>query len=879
MRVTTGESSGFDIIDPSQEQRLGAEGDKPSLTSKGRGWIHKAVPLLALLVFCVALYFLHRLLRQHSYHDILNNVRAIPRKQVWAAIGTTVLSYLVLTLYDWIGFEYIGRRLARIQVAFTSFVAYAFGNTIGLANLAAASVRLRLYSSFGLEPVDIVKIVALNSLTFWLGFLAIAGLALATNPLDMPEGYGVTAGTIRWVGITCISLVTGYLVFAGVRRSPLTIRGRTFQVPSLKVSLHQILVASCDWLLAGYTLYLLLPASPHLTYPKFLSVFASAQFIALLAHIPGGVGVLEALVIYFITPDHQANSQVLGALLTYRVIYYLLPFLSAVILLGGYEVAQKRHLVRALSSRALSWTTFLVPNIASLLVFAAGAILLLSGTTPAEHERLNLLTRLLPLPAIELSHFLGSCIGVVLLVLSRALLSRSNAAWLLTMALLGIGAFFSLTKGFDYEEAIVLSIFAAFLYASRDEFHRHAAIFTESFSTSWLIAIGMVVIGATWVGFFAYKHVEFDQDLWWSFSLHGDAPRFLRATVGTFATGIGFGLYRLLAPRPGPRPLPAVSASEIDHIVRDSSESRAHLAELGDKLFFTSEQHDAFLMYGVRGSTWVALGDPIGRPEAYEDLVYDFKEAADQYGSQAVFYQIKPETLPLYIDLGLNFIKLGEEARVNLTHFSLEGGSRKGLRHSYNRFNRETPAEFRVIEPEEIQSLLPQLKTVSDKWLAMKGGKEKGFSLGYYSAGYLARSRTAVLVRQDKVIAFANLWETASKAELSFDLMRFDPECHPGSMEALIINIALWGKQVGYQWLNLGMAPLSGLEPGRMSARWNRAAHLLYEHGQRFYSFEGLRTYKEKFDPQWEPRYLAYPSKLSLPLVLTDITALISKGP
>ena len=127
-------------------------------------------------------------------------------------------------------------------------------------------------------------------------------------------------------------------------------------------------------------------------------------------------------------------------------------------------------------------------------------------------------------------------------------------------------------------------------------------------------------------------------------------------------------------------------------------------------------------------------------------------------------------------------------------------------------------------------------------------------------------------------MAFANIWTTASKEEISIDLMRYRPDAPEGVMDFLFIQLMLWGRQSGYRWFNLGMAPLAGLENRPLAPAWNRLASLLYRHGENFYNFQGLRRYKEKFDPVWSPRYLASPGGLALARIFVDLAALISGG-
>ena len=143
---------------------------------------------------------------------------------------------------------------------------------------------------------------------------------------------------------------------------------------------------------------------------------------------------------------------------------------------------------------------------------------------------------------------------------------------------------------------------------------------------------------------------------------------------------------------------------------------------------------------------------------------------------------------------------------------------------------------------------------------------------------YLSHFPVALVRVGGRVVAFANLWVGAEREELSVDLMRYDAAAPEGVMEYLFIELMLWGRAAGFRRFNLGMAPLSGLENRQLAPLWARAGALLFRHGEHFYNFQGLRAYKEKFDPVWEPRYIASPGGLALPRILTNVAALISGG-
>jgi phosphatidylglycerol lysyltransferase len=298
---------------------------------------------------------------------------------------------------------------------------------------------------------------------------------------------------------------------------------------------------------------------------------------------------------------------------------------------------------------------------------------------------------------------------------------------------------------------------------------------------------------------------------------------------------------------------------------------------LRDKALLFDAERCAFVMYGVQGRTFVALGDPVGPPQQAPALIRSFLERADDFSAVPVFYEVGKDGLHWYADFGLTFMKLGEEARVDLGSFSLEGGHASKLRKALRHLEKEE-ARIRVVPAAEVPGILGELRGVSDDWVADKVGGEKGFSLGFFDPSYIARFPVAVVERHGRVIAFANLWPGPRGIELSVDLMRYRSDAPSGLMDGLFVWLLRWGQEQGYRSFVLGMAPLSGFESSPVAPLWARMGSLLYRHGEKLYNFQGLRAYKEKFDPVWEPRYLVYPGGFSLPRVLADVSALIAGG-
>lgn len=834
--------------------------------------------LISVTLFTVALGVIHHKMKQYHLHDVLDQLHQVPVIALLLASGLMVINYLTLTLYDTMALRYLGRKITYLRTAGASFIGYAFSHNATIFGGSAA--RYRIYSSLGLSAPEVAQLILFCSVTSWLGFITAGGTALSLFPGDAPALLHIPDRILTLLGPALLGISVGYLLFAMFRKQPLRIGQWELTAPAFPLAAGQVVIAALDWALAASVFYMLIPSGAGISFPRFLLIFLSAQFAGVLSTVPAGLGVFDTVVLIqlepFITP-----SAIAGLLLLYRLIYYMLPLIAASLLLTGTEVVERRAAIRQAGKVFGRWSAYLIPYLAAVSCFIAGFVLLISGALPSDHGRLAWLNDFLPLPAVELSHFFGSTTGLLLLILARGLQRRLDAAWHLTVLLLGAGIAFSLLKGLAYEQAVILLIMLAGIWPCRSQFYRKTSLVHERFTAGWM-ALVVAALGCTvWIGFFAYKHVEYRDELWWRFALlHGDAPRFLRATAGAAVLFGVFALYRLLD-----APEPDASVTGDDMVVKEkarrisaaSPSTQAWLSMLGDKKFLFSNSGNSFLMYAVANRSWIALGDPVGPEEEWEELVWRFCELSDEFNAWPVFYQISNRRLDLYIDAGFTFIKLGEAGRVNLAEFSLEGAEGKDLRYVQRRLVKEE-CTFEIVPVDQVEALLPELRRVSDAWRTIKNTREKGFTLGFFSEEYLRNFPVAVIRQNGKLIAFANIWCGGGQEELSVDLMRHLPEAPNGTMDFLFIELMQWGRSQGYRWFDLGMAPLSGLENRALSPLWARTGTFVFKYGEHFYNFKGLRRYKEKFIPQWEPRYLVCKKTRLLPPILADLASLISGG-
>ncbi len=833
-------------------------------------------PLIALALFSAALIVLHRELSTLQYEEIVEALSMIDRWRIGYAAIFTAVSYLLLTCYDLLAVRYIGARLAYWRVGLTSFIGYTLSNNLGFSVFTGGAARFRLYSRWGLSPIQIAQMIAFSGVIFWCGFALLTGILTLALPPPVPARLGVTPGLLRLCGAGLL-LAAGLFIRAwAIKRRIFSVGDFEFPPPAPRLLAAGLSAAAADWCFAALVAYQLLPAS-GMTPLQFVSLFALSQIIGLLSHIPGGLGVFETIIVLWFA-GRAPQSQVFSALIIYRMIYYLIPLCLSMVLFLTYEIYKKRDRLLVVGKEVQEKVSAVTPQAMTALTFLSGTMLLFSSATPAIKERMGWIAEHLPLMSVEASHFFSGIIGVALILCSRGLQRRLDGAWFLTSLLLSAGICLSLIKGWDFEEASILSAILAILCLARPAFYRKAAILGEPLTVRWIASIGLVLATMVWLIFFRYKHVEYRNELWWQFSFESDAPRSLRATVGAFCALMIYGLSRLLAPtRPEPRLPDTAELDRAQKIVACARPTTAALALTGDKPLLFSESGRSFLMFGVEGRSWVAMGDPIGDESEFAELIWRFRELSDEHAGSTVFYQIQTQYLHLYVDLGLDLYKLGEEAIIDLPTFSLEGKAGGNFRHTRNKLKREGTT-FSILEPPEVMDRIAELQRISDSWLTGKNTKEKGFSLGFFDRDYICRNPAAVLQKDGALVAFANIWPGDGAYELSVDLMRFDQAAPAGSMDLLLIELLIWGKGSGYRRFNLGMAPFSGFDSHQLAPLWNRVATSLFKRGERYYNFQGIRKYKEKFNPSWEPKYLAAPGGLQLPRILSNIAALIGGG-
>ncbi|MFZ1469292.1 MAG: bifunctional lysylphosphatidylglycerol flippase/synthetase MprF [Paracoccaceae bacterium] len=838
---------------------------------------HPAVKVgLPLLIAVIAVFVLHKLASHVKWTDVKADLAAAAPVSLLKALGFTALSFAGIALYDALAVRSVAPGKVPFRIAaMAGSAGYAISGLLGVSYLTGTAVRYRVYSTFGLDLTVIAGIITVSWSGFLSGLVLVFGGLLAFHPQGLSAVLPLSPLVETGLGLAMMAALISYLAWLKTGQRALNVGGFTLPLPGARLGAALTAAGLLDLTGAALTLYILMPADAAQNLPYFFTIYFAAVGLGILSHSPGGLGVFEATIIAGL--GTAGRSDVLAALVLYRVMYTIVPFLVATVGMGLIMGMARRDDLT--DGASLVWRTFrpLVPPVAAGIALLAGILLLVSGNLPVDGSRLGLLRDLLPLSFIEASHLAGSIAGLLLIVVARGLYRKLYRAWVVAMGLLIVGLLASMFKGLDWEEALSMLGTLAVLGLFRPAFYRAEITSVFRLNGAWVVSILGLLAAVFWIGLFAHSHVPYRNDLWWDFTWHGDASRFLRTSlaVAVILAGIAFNsLMTGKAQRQHPQPIP----DAVRKLVGESSNAEASIVITGDKAFLLADDESAFIAYADTGRTLIAKGDPVGNPKAGKTLVWRLRERADQEGKRCAFYGVSPAYLPTYLDLGLSILKIGEVARVNLQGFSLAGPAQKDLRQASNRSRRDGCA-FQIIPAADTTMILPELRSISDTWLASKQGEEKGFALGAFDEEYMSNFDIAVL-RSDAgdILAFANLFKGANLHELSLDLMRYRPGGPGFAMDALFAELLLWGAAQGYHWFSLGAAPFSGIENRQLAPIWNRIGGFVYGHGEHFYNFEGLRAFKEKFGPEWSPTYLACPGGLAAPQILYEVNILISGG-
>jgi len=294
--------------------------------------------LIAAAAICLAAVLLYRTLSRYSLNELIAAVTAVPVPRLLGAAGFAAASYLSLTFFDYLALRYVGRPLSYPKAALASFTALSLGHNIGLAALSSGAVRYRFYSRWGLNAGEVAKVIVFCGITVGLGLLTLGGAALLLRPGLAVEITGLTLPVIIALGLGCLAAPTIYLILSLVVRRPLRIRRWPLEIPGFRIAIAQVMVGSVNFAFVAGCLHQTLAAVADVAYLGVASVYVIANATALVSHVPGGLGVIESVVMYLLPQDN-----LIGPLLVFRLVYFLVPLGLGSILFAVTELVLRNR--------------------------------------------------------------------------------------------------------------------------------------------------------------------------------------------------------------------------------------------------------------------------------------------------------------------------------------------------------------------------------------------------------------------------------------------------------------------------------------------------------------------------------------------------------
>jgi phosphatidylglycerol lysyltransferase len=840
--------------------------------------IVKVVKLILPVILLIVIFFEGKKeLKNIDPSTLLVELQSYSLMHIILMVVLGILAFSSLLFYDFLLIKLLNIRLPLLKIAKISWIANSFNNVLGFGGLAGASLRGMLYKRHSDVDGD-----QLMSSILWVTPLMLSGLSilawlpiLSLVPLEFifEKHQWLRFGV--WGMAAYIPLYLFYLLISKKKSS------------RIKNLLFILVISVIEWLSAAIVLWgIARLLGNHISFPVMLAIFVAGAIAGVISLVPGGLGSFDLMVIVGMANYGVEDNHIIVIVLFYRLFYYIVPFILGLVFASTEVVSHTRSVMannkyykqlRAI----LPIPEFLISNLShlalALLVFMSGVLLLLSASLPGTLERITFAERLLSYPILNLSHQLSVTAGISLLLLSRSIFLKVKDAYILTYVILLAGALFTFSKGFDFEEALFLLGITGLLRLSKRHFYRiYSPLSWTAFMTMGALTIGSIITYVS-IGYFDQPFERFRlpgklKDL----LIKQPNELVMTGTLGLILAllfnAIGF---KMLAFKRKTR-------EEENHLSietfleNQTGNVLTHLAFLNDKKFFWSNDQQVFMMYAVISDKLVVLGDPIGSSKSYQQAMNELHSYADLRGLNPIFYQVNKEMLPFYHENGYQFFKLGEEAYIHLEEFTLSGKKRAGLRAVKNKFEREGYI-FSVVYPPFQEPFLKELDIVSKDWLGYR--KEKGFSLGFFDMSYIQKAPVAVLKsKENEIIAFATFMPTYDDNEtFSIDLMRHRREIPNGTMDMIFLSLIEYAKEHQYKWFNLGMAPLSNVGNNNRAFLDERIASKIYQYGHRFYAFEGVRKYKEKFTSKWEPKYLAVRGRQSLPITMLQLALLIGR--
>ncbi|QPB57767.1 bifunctional lysylphosphatidylglycerol flippase/synthetase MprF [Lacticaseibacillus paracasei] len=767
--------------------------------------------------------------------------------------------------YDFVITELLPGHYKPAYVIKSGWIVNTFTNIAGFGGLLGASLRANFYHEKASQKQ---VLFAISKIAMFL----LAGLSLwSMIGIVVIFVFGIGAEFANyWVwlvgGAAYFPLL---MIISHVRDSEF------FADMPLKRQLRLTLGSFLEWggcaaffLLIGYFLEAPIPLS------SVLPLFMVANVIGVISMVPGGLGSFDVLMIVELGQLGLDSSAAVVWLLFYRLFYYVIPFLIGAGLFAQDAGKRLNAYLEGLPVQLIRKAAF---GFLVVFLYFSGIMLLLRGVAPDLAFQNTLYQRLYPYTFLFLDRVTNVIVAFLILGFGRGIASRVKRAYWPTVIVLIVAMVASLREDNHLRFIVFLILVVIALILTRRELTR------DRLALSWgNKLIDGAVFGLTFI-FYAFAvfynapaiHHRHVPDVF----LFPSERMFFTTLIGVMLAALTvYLIFRYLSAPTKSLADPYDEARLKAVVAKFGGNEVSHLGLMRDKSlhFYQVDGEDrVFFLFKKKADKLIVMGEPVGDETQIPAAIADFMKQADDQDMSLVFYEINERLTMKLHEFGFDFMKFGEEGYVDVTTFTLAGTKRKGERALMHKFEREGYS-VELLKPPFDDALLDDLQTVSDSWL--DGRSEKGFSLGFFDRHYLNQAPIAVVrAPDDKIVAFATDMPTGNNEVTSIDLMRSSADAPSGIMDEVFIHLFELAKDRGFKYFNMGMAPLANVGTSSYSFIEEKIAHLVYEYGYRFYGFQGLRSYKNKYVTEWVPKYVAYRKRTSLLFTLLQIMMVVNQ--
>lgn len=816
-------------------------------------WFHQRISYFKILfLFSIVIIVLRELLsiaKTISIHQLTTIFTSLALWKIILMFFIGCIAVLPMIGYDIVLNKILHQKLKKRFLFESSWVINTINNIAGFGGLVSIGLRSEFY---GKEKHSKEVIKALSKILIFL----MSGLSIYSLFSYVFVGLSPSSDYLKQYWIW---LIVGGLYFPSILFISWIKKDEYIGNLDSRTKIELILTSFLEWTgVIGSFLGIGLLMGISMNPLQIIPLFIAASVIGIVSMIPGELGSFDVIMIIGLTALGINRESVVAWILLYRLFYYILPFLIGCVFFI-------KNLGQGLNQRYAGipkeLTTNFTHKIVVFFMYFSGIMMILSATLPNLFTQISILNHLNPLSFHIVNQLPNILLGFSLLIMGRGISARVEKAYWPSITLIIITLLYTLLKDFSWGIIFYLIFLLIIIIFSKSQLYRKQLVYSwEMITIDGIIfsflAICYLIIGLYNLPTFPHHHHKVID-----FFLFPSEKIWLSGFIGiVFFSIFGYLFIRYLEGKKytiGE----SLNKERALHLLQTyGGNTDSQLIFLNDKQMFLyknqAEEETVLLQFKTYNNKCIVMGDPSGKKSDFSVAIDSFIAQADLWGYSAVFYEVSEEIVMILHDLGYDFIKMGEEAHVDLENFTLSGKKMKSERAVMNKFKKEN-YQFEVVSPPFSESFIHEIKLVSDEWLGSR--KEKGFSLGFFSENYLQLNDIAIVKNQEEqIVAFANIMPTYTKEEGTIDLMRYSKQAPSSVMDYLFISLFEYMREEEITYFNLGMAPLSNVGTSKKSFFQERIAYLIYEFGSHFYSFQGLRHYKEKYASNWVSRYTLY---------------------